>query len=41
MLCKERSTANGEVLEMWGGRAPSMDVSQKGSTPRKGKSAAE
>jgi len=41
MLYKEKSTAISEVLGMWGGRAPSMDVSQKDSAPKTGKSTAE
>jgi len=40
MLCKERSAATDEVLGMWGGRALSMDMSQKGGVPSAGRSAA-
>ena len=40
MLRKERSTAVGEMLGMWGGRTLPVDVSQEGM-PSKGRSAAE
>jgi len=40
MLNKERGTASSAVLGMWGRRALSMDVSQKGGVPSAGRSVA-
>ena len=39
MLHEERGAARSEMLEMWGSGALSMDVSNKGSAPSKGRSA--
>ena len=40
MLHEERGTARGEMLGVWGSRALSMDMPNKGSAPSKGRSTA-